>query len=299
MHVVTSLQVAILDNRMYATSNYSLILFNQTRLQCICNAFADNSSSIVLLNFYANASRCELFDHYPMVASMLVATNNSTIIMRPYNVSSQTDNTTTWLNNATSTTSTTSMTSSTTIRTTTSTTSTISMTTRTTTTSSTTTTTNQTPTQLWNVSNDYGLVVAYQNYYFSWTALTTRNATIAFRMQNAPSSWCLDDVSVTSGGVEKLINGGFETGILSPWVRTTPNGNCNGIAASTSNTNNFFAGLIPRTGSYYIVDGSSSCADQLQQSFGVTIGTVYNISFWIKAVFSLNSGQQYVGVSVI
>ena len=89
VQAVTSFQIGILDYRMYITTNSSTVLFNRTRDECICYAFAENSSSFVLMNFYANDSRCELFDNYPTLASMLVFNGNSTIILRPYVSSSQ------------------------------------------------------------------------------------------------------------------------------------------------------------------------------------------------------------------
>ncbi|UJR11663.1 hypothetical protein I4U23_015844 [Adineta vaga] len=168
-------------------------------------------------------------------------------------------------------------------------------------TSTTTTTTTQAPTQLWSVSSRSGLISSYANFKFSWTALTTRNATIAFQMQNKPGYWYVDDVSVIAGGTEKLVNGGFETGSLPPWIRTTPNGACGGTAGSVTSSlgNGGAGGGTPKTGTYYVGDGSETCYDQVQQSFGVTMGIVYNISFWIKSANYGSSGPEYIAVVIL
>jgi hypothetical protein len=73
-----------------------------------------------------------------------------------------------------------------------------------------------------------------------------------------------------------LINGGFETGSLSPWVRTTPNGVCVGNPGQVST-------MSPHSGSYVLLDGSNGCADQIGQQFTATAGQVYVVSFWLKS----------------
>jgi hypothetical protein len=103
--------------------------------------------------------------------------------------------------------------------------------------------------------------------------------TLAFQFRNSPGYWYLDDASVYDGGSQMLINGGFETGSLSPWVETTPNGNCGGLAASVTNT-------LPFTGNYSLIDGSFSCADEVSQQFMATAGQIYVVSFWLKAAGS-------------
>ena len=72
-----------------------------------------------------------------------------------------------------------------------------------------------------------------------------------------------------------LTNGGFETGSLSPWIRTTPNGFCLGSSGPVSNTS-------PHSGTYGLHDGSTGCADQISQQFTATAGQVYTVSFWLK-----------------
>ena len=104
----------------------------------------------------------------------------------------------------------------------------------------------------------------------------TGSVNLTFQLQNKPTFWLLDDVSVHNGAVEMLTNGYFETGSLSPWVRTDPYGPCNGTAGQVRNTS-------PHTGSYHLVDGSDNCPDLITQTFSATMGQIYTISFWSNA----------------
>jgi glycine/D-amino acid oxidase-like deaminating enzyme len=110
---------------------------------------------------------------------------------------------------------------------------------------------------------------------YSWTSPVTGTVTLAFQLRNDPDYNYVDDVSVYNKGVQMLVNGGFESGSLSPgWVLSTPYGTCGATGGSVSNTS-------PRTGSYSLKDGSVGCADQVSQSFPVIGGQVYVVSFWI------------------
>jgi len=73
-----------------------------------------------------------------------------------------------------------------------------------------------------------------------------------------------------------ISNGDFETGSLSPWVVTLPNGSCGGLRAGVSTSS-------PHNGTYSLIDGSMGCADQLSQQFTATAGDIYVISFWLKS----------------
>jgi hypothetical protein len=73
-----------------------------------------------------------------------------------------------------------------------------------------------------------------------------------------------------------ISNGGFETGSLSPWVETLPNGSCGSNLGQVSN-------VSAHTGTYSLMDGSNGCADQVSQQFTATTGDVYVVSFWLKS----------------
>ena len=83
-----------------------------------------------------------------------------------------------------------------------------------------------------------------------------------------------------------LSNGDFETGSLSPWSSTTPNGDCTGGSGGVCT-------ISPRTGTYDLCDGSYGCADHVSQQFTATAGQVYIVSFWLK------SGSTGPGVSAL
>ena len=111
---------------------------------------------------------------------------------------------------------------------------------------------------------------------YQWTSPTTGLVTLAFQLRHDPVDWYLDDVSVYNGATQLLSNGGFETGSLSPWVVTKPNGNCGAFGARTDTSS-------PRSGSRNIKDGSNGCADQVSQQFSATAGQIYVVSFWLRS----------------
>jgi hypothetical protein len=127
-----------------------------------------------------------------------------------------------------------------------------------------------------------GSATSYTCHAYTWTALTTGVVTLAFQLRQDPDLWYLDDVSVYGGAIQMLINGGFETGSLSPWVRGIPNGNCAGSPGQVSS-------VSPHDGTYSVMDGSYLCADEISQQFTATAGQVYLVSFWLKSG-SLGSG---------
>jgi hypothetical protein len=116
--------------------------------------------------------------------------------------------------------------------------------------------------------------IGYGCYCYQWTAPTTGTVTLAFQIRNDPNYSYLDDVSVYEGATQMLVNGGFETGSLTPWVTSYPNGPCVGIAGQVCTTNS-------HSGSYEYCDGCYGLADVVSQSFMATAGNVYIVSFWL------------------
>ncbi|CAF3111228.1 unnamed protein product [Rotaria sp. Silwood2] len=155
----------------------------------------------------------------------------------------------------------------------------------TTTTSTTSTTTTPTPpctpTSVGSASTLYttssGSGTSYTCFAYEWTSPTTGLVTLAFELRHDPDLWFLDDVSVYAGAVQMLSNTGFETGSLSPWVRTTPYGSCWGTAGHSCSS------YSSHSGNYEICDGSNGCADRISQQFMATAGQVYIVSFWLKS----------------
>lgn len=121
-------------------------------------------------------------------------------------------------------------------------------------------------------------ISSYTCKYFEWLSSTTGTVTLAFEFRNDAAPWYLDDISVSDGNAELLANGGFESGSFLPgWTRDIPNGNCTGGTIG--------AEVIPssaHSGSYALRDRCNGLTDQVSQSFTVTTGQVYFISFWIK-----------------
>ena len=105
------------------------------------------------------------------------------------------------------------------------------------------------------------------------------------RLREDPHKWCVDDVSILKNGTEMLVNGGFETGSLPPWIWSEPNGTCNGTKAAVTSSSG-----VARAGSYGLWDGSVGCFDQLAQSFNVTTDQKYVISFWFKSTDTGSTG---------
>lgn len=125
---------------------------------------------------------------------------------------------------------------------------------------------------------------------YEWVSPRTGLVTLAFQFRHDPDFWYLDDVSVYNGPTQMLSNEGFESGSLSPWVRTTPNGVCSGTQASVSS-------VSPRRGTYSLRDGSNGCADQVSQQFLATNGQTYVVSFYLKSGLSGSSTTALVTLS--
>ena len=145
------------------------------------------------------------------------------------------------------------------------------------------------PTDVGNSSTIWTTTVAASSAYtcrnFSWIASKNGSVLFAMRFRNDPYRWYIDDVSILSGSTEMLVNGGFETGSLLPWVWTEPNGTCSGQHAAVTNST-----AVPQAGVYGLWDGSYGCFDQVAQSFSVLIGRQYLISFWLKSTGSEING---------
>ncbi|CAF2047549.1 unnamed protein product, partial [Rotaria magnacalcarata] len=119
-------------------------------------------------------------------------------------------------------------------------------------------------------------IITYSCYAYTWMSPTTGPVNLTFELRNDPTQWVLDDTSIYDGAVQMLTNIGFETGSLSPWVRTTPYGPCGGTPGSITNSS-------CHSGTYCMYDGSLGCADQISQQFTATAGKVYVVSFWLRA----------------
>ena len=138
------------------------------------------------------------------------------------------------------------------------------------------------PIDVGNASTLWTTTVADSTVYtcrsFSWTGSKNGSVSFVMRLRNDPSKWFVDDISILRGATEMLVNGDFETGSLSPWVVSHPNGTCGSWGAAVTNSVG-----VARTGNYGLWDGSTGCFDQVDQSFNVTLGQQYEVSFWVKS----------------
>lgn len=87
----------------------------------------------------------------------------------------------------------------------------------------------------------------------NWFNPTSNMTTITFAFQtdNNNGTWYLDDVSLKqSSGVELVINGGFESSLISPWTISCTS-HCTGISGGGVNT---VSSTYPHTGTYHYID---------------------------------------------
>ncbi|CAF1393370.1 unnamed protein product [Adineta ricciae] len=185
----------------------------------------------------------------------------------------------------TTTTTTTSVTTTTSTSTSTSSTSTSTSSTSSTTTTTTTSADPCAPVSIGSTSTIYtatsGNTTAFQCQVYAWTAPASGTVTLAFQFRHDPDQWYFDDVSVSDGTNEKLLNGDFETGSLSPyWIKSTPSGSCTCCPSAT--VSGISNGIAPKSGTKYVIDGSNSCITQISQSFTVVLNQIYIISFWLR-----------------
>ena len=123
----------------------------------------------------------------------------------------------------------------------------------------------------------------WTQYSYSYLATTSAHVTLKFSFRaNADFSWQLDDVSVRDqASTEMLSNGDFESSTsLSRWTRTSScpflgTGPYCGLSTSACHSSNkcYFHSYI-------------FSAESVYQSFNVTSGQVYDVSFWLYLKYS-------------
>ncbi len=123
----------------------------------------------------------------------------------------------------------------------------------------------------------YTNVNSFSYTYFSYTyRATASTATITIILEQSPSYWSLDDVSIAlqSGGSNLLSNPGFETGTVSGW-----HASCNPFGSGAPGT---VTSGYAHSGSYSYFDGAYPNPDYLAQTVSVTSGSYYTVSFWLE-----------------
>lgn len=133
---------------------------------------------------------------------------------------------------------------------------------------------------------------SYSCQYFTWIASTTGSVTLSFLLRNDIAFWYLDDVSVMNGNTEMLVNGDFESGSFSPGWTKSPSGSCTWFTPGGSVDNS-----SPHTGTYHVIDKCFNPGDTISQSFSVTAGQTYFVSFWVKPSVNVISMEITVTLS--
>jgi acyl-coenzyme A thioesterase PaaI-like protein len=134
---------------------------------------------------------------------------------------------------------------------------------------------------------------SYTQYTYTYTA-TMAETWLTFEFRHDPSYWDLDDVSVTNaGGTNLIVNGGFETGSLSPWTLGGTSGLQNSGTVETGHAH---------AGTYSYVDGSVDGTDGIYQGFSTVAGQTYTISFWLannEATTGTGNGEDALAEAII
>nr|ACD54596.1 endoxylanase precursor-like protein [Adineta vaga] len=114
----------------------------------------------------------------------------------------------------------------------------------------------------------------YTCYSYTWIA-TGASATLSFFFRHDPGGWMVDDITVYRGSTQLLVNGGFETGNLTGWIRT---GTCNLNIGEA-----YFGNTYAKSGDWYYYDRCAGAGngDTISQTFSTIPGEIYNITFWL------------------
>ncbi|CAF3594945.1 unnamed protein product [Rotaria socialis] len=92
------------------------------------------------------------------------------------------------------------------------------------------------PTSIFSIIHGAGTTTTYQLYTNTFTPTSNvTTVTFAFQVDDDPGIWDLDDVSLKQTlGIELMLNGGIESGSLSPTWNTSCTFQCTGISSQGS-----------------------------------------------------------------
>ena len=121
--------------------------------------------------------------------------------------------------------------------------------------------------------------ITYYQFVYNYTAIATTTI-LAFSLQRVNAYFAVDDVSVrdyAALSTEILVNGGFESGNITPWVYCNQlNGSSAGGVRSNFSSNGY--SYYPKSGTYFYTGGSNTSADYLFQSFSTQVGHLYRVT---------------------
>ena len=126
---------------------------------------------------------------------------------------------------------------------------------------------------VWNRTNNCVPPSASYLYYTCCYRATSTQLTIEFFLRDDISNWLVDDVSISQGSGELLINGGFESN-LTGWTATSS------IANLLVTPVVMYAPLLAHSSSSYLYSEAKNTFDWIKQTVNVIQGQNVNISFW-------------------
>ena len=125
--------------------------------------------------------------------------------------------------------------------------------------------------------------ISYTQYSVSFTA-TAATTNLSFAFREDPAFLFLDDVVLTTGIGPNLpnlvVNGDFESGVVGQqapvgWTYLNTFGvGAAGVVGGTA--------ALAHSGSNYYVDGAIQGYDAITQAISTSVGTVYDLSFWLN-----------------
>lgn len=145
------------------------------------------------------------------------------------------------------------------------------------------------PGAIFNLRATVGAVTlpTYQQYSFSFVA-GVANTTVSFAFREVPAYFAFDDASVVMNGtsVNLLANPGFESAtagqnvptLWGRWIQPIDVSAIGRVQAGTSGS----CGIGPHSGTKLWCDGSVEGYDAVYQTLATTIGSQYNVSFWLQ-----------------
>ena len=129
--------------------------------------------------------------------------------------------------------------------------------------------------------------INYAFYSYSYKTCAS-SATLTFGFRHDVDSWFLDDVSVSDGSSNLVINGGFELSIVG-WSSYTQGGTSSGGGPNIG-----WLGNPPHSGVLCYQNGIYNDVEYLSQTFPTVPNFQYNISFWLRS----NALANYSGAVV-
>ena len=126
---------------------------------------------------------------------------------------------------------------------------------------------------VWDRTNNCTKPAGSYIYYTCCYQAVSTELTIQFILREDVTNWLIDDVSITQGNSELLINGGFESN-LTGWTVTSSIGNVS-VTPLAMNLPS-----AAHTGNTYLHSEGRSTSDRIKQTVNVIQGQNVNISFW-------------------